>query len=77
MDCRIVNGDSLLMTISMAPADTSGCLYQGQRWVEYPKTVSSKIKSTYRNIYSSKSNSLNSYLSKSKKVSDKKNYSSI
>ncbi len=25
----IVNGDSLLMTISMAPADSSGCLYQG------------------------------------------------
>ncbi len=37
-----------------------------QRWVEYSKTV---LSSTSRNIYSSKSksNRLNSYLSKSKK----------
>ncbi len=40
------------------------------------KLYSSKSKSTSRNIYSSKSNRLNRFLSKSKKVSDKKNYSS-
>ncbi len=48
-----VDAQTLVCTVSRGGSSTQ-------------KMHSSKSKSTYRNIYSSKSNSLNSYLSKSK-----------